>query len=747
MFAIHVMTLLFNGLTLTLAVGLLVIILWHDSRKILNQYFALFLFFMVVWNFGSFLVQVSLLTSEDLAFVRLTEFAVTITEVGFAGSSIALSLLATTLIGFHNRRFQVGAFLSIMIVIVQAGLSGRDIARQTGISLVEVVDVVIRDFHPIAVVLFSLFNVITLFFVWRYRRKIRSRAIVIGVNIFLLSQFLAFVNPVLVVASFASSIASVGVLMLSFALAQRELIQPLVESSTQVEAMHRVSLAISSRISLDTVLNEITVQATNWLSADAAGIFLTDEEEKETLYLATVYSLPQETLGTKVAWGHGVSGTVAASQETIYLELYDRDWSKADEFSFARDVFGSVICVPLIYTRRIIGVLLVIAGRQGRLLEREDVHRLELLGAQAAVAISHSQLFKEQIGLTGQLEAAHSQLETVLGSTENPVIAVDRKLRLIFANGAAHSLFKLQADQPITQTLDRKVLPSDYRNALRETAKGKGYVYKIEITDRVYFCHIAALGGSRVGGWVAVLNDVTQLMELDRLKSEMVRMASHDLKNPLMGAMAYLDLLRDDLEDQVGLSDEINESVYTVEHQLERMNRIIGGILDLERLKTGVSLVDVCQPGIIIENVLEEVKQSAEDKGVLLEVDVNDDLGKFLGDGEQFERAIVNLAENAIKFTLEDGHIYIRAFCEDDQIVFEVADNGVGIGKDIQAYIFDRFFRGQQRGVEHVAGSGLGLSLVKAIVENHNGMIWFDSVENVGTSFFVSVPRLSEFSA
>jgi signal transduction histidine kinase len=245
---------------------------------------------------------------------------------------------------------------------------------------------------------------------------------------------------------------------------------------------------------------------------------------------------------------------------------------------------------------------------------------------------------------------------------------------------------------------------------------------------------------------VAVLNDITQLKELDRLKSEMVRWASHDLKNPLTAAMLYIDLLKEELA--VHGNADVEHSLVTIEKQLERMNRIIRGILDLERLKTMTTANELCHPTKIIQNAIDEMRELAVDRQICLEVSIDSDVPDFLGDSQQFERALINLIENAIKFTPAGKHtVWIAARSKGDQIIFQVKDEGIGIPETLQDQVFDRFFRGQQKGqvgAEHVSGSGLGLSLVKTIVENHHGKVWLESRVGAGTTFYVALPQASE---
>jgi signal transduction histidine kinase len=532
-------------------------------------------------------------------------------------------------------------------------------------------------------------------------------------------------------------------LIISFSILRQEIIIPLSERITQVEAVHKVSLAITSQIGIDTVLNQIATQAVNWLNADGAAIFLSRGEQIEVV---TVFNLPQEYLHVRLPLGHGVAGTVAKTSQTIHLENYDRDWKYAGDLPLARETFGSVISIPLIYGGTTIGVLMVVASKQGRLFQREDANLLELLGSQAAVAVAHSHFFAEQNELTKQVEAARNQLEIVLSSTGNPVIAIDKRLKIIFANEAAKTLFKkLTVKDMIEKALPQEKLPIKYKEMAKELRQKRSYTREIEIDHKIYLCHITQLGHSKTRGWVAILNDITQLKELDRMKSEMIRMTSHDLKNPLQAAMANLELVTDDVEGYK--NPEVNKSLEIINKQLLRMNRIIRGILDLERLKTITPSIDICRPKEIIENVFDDLETLATDQNITLAIAIEDNISNFLADPEQIKQAIINLVENAIKFTPKEGRVTVRAKKDNENIVFEVEDTGIGIPSNLQVQIFDRFLRGGQRGqsgAEHISGSGLGLSLVKTVIENHRGKIWLNSAVGKGTIFFISLPISNE---
>ncbi len=730
MTGLNTLTLLVNAIMLPLALAFLVLILWNDVRKELNLFFATFLFLVIVWNGASLLAQALTLIDSQ---TDLINPLIGLMELGFTGSSVAIYVLTAVIVKAHTRRFRALAFLGLLVLLIFrllpifAGAPSSFITVSGG------------EFNyqsqPVLALFYVIFDWGTLYLLWHYRRKARSRTVPVGIALFVIGQSLGFLNPELQIFSLSLNISAVSALIISFGLLGQEIIAPLAERNSQVDAIRKVNVSITSQEGIDLLLNQIATLVATLLGADGVGIFLENEGQ---LQLAYAHELPKRTVQT--AARDGLARRTTTTRESIHLDDYAREWRGADDLPFARETFGSVICTPLIHGGDAIGALMVVAGRHGRLFWSEDITMLELLGAQAAVAIVHNRLFKEQAELNQQVEIARGQLEAVLDSTESPVLAVDRSYKLIFANPAARALFSMDSgiDRPIQELVPASVLPNDLPDVLRRLKRERAYMYQIAFGERFYLCSLTVLGHTRSRGWVAVLNDVTQLMELDRIKSEMVRMTSHDLKNPLQAAMANLELLQDDLADNP--NEEIWQSVRVIDKQLQRMERIIRGILDLERVKSGRLTLEMCPPERIVDNAAYELRERAAEGKITLETEVAENLPEFGCDVEQFERAIINLVENAIKFTLPGGTVNVRAWEEARCLMFAVQDSGVGIEKDLQTRVFDRFYRANQKGTEHVSGSGLGLSLVKAVVENHRGRVWLESEPGLGTTFFVSVP-------
>ncbi len=736
------LNLILNGLMLVAASSFVGLLFWYDRRKPIIQFLGIAVIFIILWNIGVLISQVlQLLTLQ----VDSHLFTRALIEIGFSGASIAIYGFVSLIAGIHTRQLRYLSLLSLLLIIVYyIFLIVIGNANTQAISTT-----------PTLSVFYFIFSIGSVWLTLRYRRKIDSFLASSGVLIFVIGQGITFINPQIPITELSTNISSFGVLLLSIAIIHHEMLRPLRQHVTQVEDIHQATLAISSQLALSTVLNEISSQAANWTAADAVAIFL---KRQDGLELVSSYGLPEPVSKSLIPFTNTVAGRSVVARKTIYIENYRRDWVGGDDLPYAQDTFGSVIAVPLEYSNEVIGAILVIAGQHSHLLNQDQAFDLEHIAAQAAVAIGHGRLFEA-------VTSARKQMETVLESTDNLIVAFDRQLALIFINSAARKVFNLPDEQmPVKQMPDKQMADKQavigliesvieknpnqiaLRDLLRKLLRDRKFVIEIEYESRIYLCHLSTIGTQTVDGFVAVFNDITYLKELDRMKSEMIRMASHDLKNPLMGAMLYLDLAREQ-------STGGEESLEVVEAQLDRMHRIIQGVLDLEHVRRGLKKRVLCDGQVIARSVWKDLKGIAAENDIQFSFFIENEEQTaeyiselagccFMGDPHQIERALINLVENALKFTYKGGYVWLRVSEKDDRVIFSVQDTGVGIPKEIQGQIFERFFRGSQRGVEHVSGSGLGLSIVKTIVEQHNGQIIVDSSAGVGTTFTISFQKV-----
>jgi len=733
----HSLALLFDGLTLTLAVALLILVLWQDPHSIANRFFALFLFAALVWAAGSMLSRAAAYVNAGPAAIQT---GLRLLDIGFSASTLALYLYSAVIGGVRSRGFRAIALGGLALVVsyqLLLWLSGAPREYRVSGGALEF------RFDTPSIALYLTFQLATGAIIWGNRRRVRAPALVSGVLLFTAAQVFSLISPRMRTLGIPEVISALAVLLMSYAVVRQQIMLPLLGRAKQLEAVRDVGIAITSRLRLPETLSTVTAQAVGLLEADGGAIYL---KHGAALRLAAVHNLPEQYVGIEIPLGQAVVGTVALERRGRRVESYHADWHGSEDMPWAGKAFGAVIAAPLLFADEVVGVLLVAQGRQGRLFNRDDMHLLELLGPQAAVAITNSRLFEAERELSSDLASAMNQLETVLTSTENPVIAVDRRLRVLFANpAAAHLLGQGARDvvgQPLGDVAPRALLPPQPRQALRTLRRQRVFVYELSARGRTYLCHVAAINKPRRAGWVCVLNDISQLKELDRIKSQMIQMTSHDLKNPLQATMSYLELLTED--GQALFTGDMQAYIDTIWTQLNRMVRIISGILDLERAESGSPALEPCALDDILRRVVLEMSSQAHAKQLALRLDVPGPLPPVMGDAQQLGQAFANLIDNAVKFTPAGGSIRVLAHLTGRCAEIVVADTGIGIAPEEQARVFDRFFRGSQPGAAHLGGSGLGLSLVEAIVRSHQGTIALESAPDQGTTVRVRLPIASE---
>lgn len=234
---------------------------------------------------------------------------------------------------------------------------------------------------------------------------------------------------------------------------------------------------------------------------------------------------------------------------------------------------------------------------------------------------------------------------------------------------------------------------------------------------------------------ICALTDTSAFRALNELKSRMIRMATHDLNNPLATAVGFFGLLADDLSPQ--LSDEHLNMIKSIHRSHDRMGKMLEELLDFEQLEAydepKVETVDFVRT---VHTLIEEFSFQIQEKAHTVRFDPMFSSLLVRGDRVQIEHAMSNYISNAIKYTPAGGIITISLQHNTQQLVFEVQDNGLGIPENARPKLFETFFRAKQPGTEQIPGTGLGLSLVKSVIEQHGGAVYYRAEENGSTFGF-----------
>jgi PAS domain S-box-containing protein len=226
-----------------------------------------------------------------------------------------------------------------------------------------------------------------------------------------------------------------------------------------------------------------------------------------------------------------------------------------------------------------------------------------------------------------------------------------------------------------------------------------------------------------------------RLTELDRLKSKFIADVSHELRTPLAVLSTRVYLLEN------GLPEKRAEYLIGLRDQIERLTQFVNTILDLSRLELGKARIEFAPVNLndVIEQVMAALTPRAEANGLRLNLDCADHLPMVRGEFNQLAQVATNLTANAINYT-PNGRIDIRTSATDGRVCLQVQDTGIGIASDDLPHLFERFYRGERAGQSRISGSGLGLSIVKEIVDLHGGEIIVESEVGKGSTFTVSLP-------
>lgn len=391
----------------------------------------------------------------------------------------------------------------------------------------------------------------------------------------------------------------------------------------------------------------------------------------------------------------------------------------------------SLSAIALRHENRYFGVLWA-AYKKQRVFTEADIRFITTLASQAALAVANIRLFLA-------VDAGRRQLETILNSTPDPVLVTDASSRLILANPAASQLFNVVIRRGERQDLERTI-PIKPLYDLLQASSDEGRTSEIKMPDgRTYLATASAMtADGRTVGRVCIMRDVTQLKEIDTLKSEFVSTVSHDLRSPLTLMRGYATMLE--------MAGELNEQQkgYTkmIVQGVENMSKLVSNLLDLGRIDFGVGLqVDSIPVLDIIERVTGGLQMMTRNKEIALSVEIPRDMPHAVeADQALLHQAVYNLVENAIKYTPKGGEVTLNLLPAPDTLTFAIKDSGIGIPPDDMKRLFEKFYRGTHREALVQRGTGLGLAIVKSIAERHGGKVWAESELGKGSTFFLQIP-------
>ena len=495
----------------------------------------------------------------------------------------------------------------------------------------------------------------------------------------------------------------------------------------EFDALVRLGKRITSRLDLESVLNEVVRAGVTLAHAEHGTLLLVDPDAGELhLYASTQADdirLLHQPVSDSFAWQ-----VVKTAQPLV---ITGDDPQRIRTHHLARDV----AYLPLVLQERVIGVLGVTNHQSSSGFETLALQLLSVLADFAAIAIENARLYEA-------VTYERNTLNAILRHTEDVIIIVDAAGRVLFGNPAACRAFDVDflgvRGARLSDIVAHDAVAELFEQPARSGRSSRSREIMLQNGARVLNAHLTIVEDV---GKIAVMQDITHLKELDRIKSEFVTTVSHDLRSPLTAILGYVELL-----SRAGpLNENQQQFVKRIVFSVQSITALITDLLELGKIEAGFDRDrEPVALSLIVRYCIESQRhQWEESKRHHLRVHLPEDLPPVLGIPLRLRQLVNNLLENAIKYTPEEGEVRITLETDSDFLILRVIDSGIGIPPADQPYIFDKFYRTDEA-IDHYSGTGLGLSIVKSIVDQHNGRIWVESQPGKGSVFTVMMPAYHE---
>ncbi len=524
----------------------------------------------------------------------------------------------------------------------------------------------------------------------------------------------------------------------AIAIANAQLLRQTRRQLEEVAFLHRTGQALAASLEMKDVLQSLLESLRDYFRLEAASVALVDEQTRELLFLVATGGAADRVIGTRLKPGQGIAGWVAQSGLPLVVPSVDRDprwYSGVDQVTGFRT--RTIIAVPIRVGGEVLGVVEAINPPEGT-PDEEGMKLLMDVAALAASAIQNARHFQ-------RARDAEERYSSLFENSADPILITDAHGRITevnrkFCQMLGYDRAELLQQEAIALTnypqrlqewLDQVLQGQDILGNLELISRG-GRILPFEVRATQVF-----YSSRPYVQWV--FHDITERLQLERVREDLTHMIVHDLRNPLSSIMSSLELIRARLQDPT-IDIPLDQLFAVAQRSGERLFGLIDSILDVARLESGKAELNYQVIGVedMVREAVEQVRPVAIGRDIHLSFSVPPDLPLMHGDRDLLLRTLMNLLDNALKFTLPGGEVQVTVGRPSaDSLQFAVSDTGPGIPPEYQERIFDRFARlpgAKMRGI------GIGLAFCKLAVEAHGGRIWVESQPGKGATFKFTIP-------
>ena len=542
----------------------------------------------------------------------------------------------------------------------------------------------------------------------------------------------------------------------------------LQEERDRVNTLYQITAELGRTLDTDRVLARALQMVAKAIGANDGVVMLLDAQTG-VLYCRTALNT---ALGEPVYGTGDGPGRISHPAEQLARWMIENESAiridDLDEKEFWTDAAWHSALGVIIETNEDVQGVMVLLGREPAQFTDPHLQLVIAATAQVAAAVNNADLYNlirdQNERMAALLRAEQEEAgknSAILEGIADGVLLADATGVVVLFNRAAEQILGVTRDSALGLPLARIARihedAAQWVNALdawvaKPTHDGRAgedelTIDRLEVGRRVVSVHASQVSiGDQFLGTVSVFRDVTRDVEVDRMKSEFIFNVSHELRTPMTSIKGYADLL---LSGGVGsVSGEQQQLLGTIKGNTDRLATLVNDLLDVSRIDSGRDHLDVesVQIGVVIRQVVDNLQARPQfsRKALSLQIDVDPELPAIQADPLKIIQVVSHLIDNAFNYTNAGGNIEIRAHRRTDapeNVLITVKDDGIGIPEEFQSRIWDRFARYEAHAlVMDVAGTGLGLSIVKSLVEMHRGEVWFESQEDAGTTFYVSLP-------
>ena len=539
----------------------------------------------------------------------------------------------------------------------------------------------------------------------------------------------------------------------------------LQQERDRLDALYRITAELGRTLDMDRVLDRALDMVTRAIGADEGVVVLIDPRTDELYSRAVLSAQRPRTNGHNTEKPHPAemlaSWMMAHERVVLIDDLRDAEYwdTLAPDAGEWRAALGVVL-----ETNEDVQGVMVFLSRRSAMFTEAQLKLVTAAAGQVSAAINNADLYNlirdQAERMSTLLRAEQEEAEknsAILQGIADGVVLADANGVVILFNSAAERILEIRRDYALGQPLARIGVYGgstqwvqaldEWMHSPQRRASDELILDRLDLGKKVISIHASPVyTGEELLGTVSVFRDVTKDVEVDRMKSEFISNVSHELRTPMTSIKGYADLMLMGAAGEV--ADQQRKFLQTIKVNADRLSHLVNDLLNISKIDAGTDRMklELVEVNDIFTQVLNTLRGRAEfdRKQITVNSQIGPAVPALLADRAKLVQVVQNLVDNAFNYTYPGGTIDVNAILQPDKaerVLISVKDTGIGIPEEFQARIWNRFERYEEHAlVMDVAGTGLGLSIVKTLVEMHHGEIWFESEENKGTTFFVSLP-------